>query len=245
MQTKTKGLIIREQTVGESDKLVTVITEDFGLIKAFVRRAKTIKSQNLSATSLFAYSEFSLYRSKEAYVIDNATSIEVFFNLRSDIETLSLAQYFAQLACFLGTEEQPMPGMLRLLLNALYLLCQGKKSHPLIKATVELRMLALGGYMPDLTACYRCGTYESEIMYFDMEEACIYCKDCYRNNAVELPLAVVTAMRFICFVDLVKVFSFNLSEENMALLCSTVEKYLLSRIDGRLTTLEFYKTIVI
>ena len=71
MQTKTKGLIIREQTVGESDKLVTVITEDFGLIKAFVRRAKTIKSQNLSATSLFAYSEFSLYRSKEAYVIDN------------------------------------------------------------------------------------------------------------------------------------------------------------------------------
>ena len=48
MQTKTKGLIIREQTVGESDKLVTVITEDFGLIKAFVRRAKTIKSQNLS-----------------------------------------------------------------------------------------------------------------------------------------------------------------------------------------------------
>ena len=122
MQTKTKGLIIREQTVGESDKLVTVITEDFGLIKAFVRRAKTIKSQNLSATSLFAYSEFSLYRSKEAYVIDNATSIEVFFNLRSDIETLSLAQYFAQLACFLGTEEQPMPGMLRLLLNALYLL---------------------------------------------------------------------------------------------------------------------------
>lgn len=245
MQTKTKGLIIREQTVGESDKLVTVITENFGLIKAFVRRAKTIKSQNLSATSLFAYSEFSLYRSKEAYVIDNATSIEVFFNLRSDIETLSLAQYFAQLACFLGTEEQPMPGMLRLLLNALYLLCQGKKSHPLIKATVELRMLALGGYMPDLTACYRCGTYESEIMYFDMEEACIYCKDCYRNNAVELPLAVVTAMRFICFVDLSKVFSFNLSEENMALLCSTVEKYLLSRIDGRLTTLEFYKTIVI
>ena len=99
--------------------------------------------------------------------------------------------------------------------------------------------------MPDLTACYSCGTYESEIMYFDMEEACIYCKDCYRNNAVELPLAVVTAMRFICFVDLGKVFSFNLSEENMALLCSTVEKYLLSRIDGRLTTLEFYKTIVI
>ncbi len=164
MQTKTKGLIIREQTVGESDKLVTALTEDFGLIKAFVRRAKTIKSQNLSATSLFAYSELSLYRSKDAFVIDNATAIEVFFDLRRDIETLSLAQYFAQLCIFLGEEEHPSPSMLRLMLNSLYLLCQGKKSHSQIKATVELRMLTLGGYMPDLTACYRCGTYESDTL---------------------------------------------------------------------------------
>lgn len=243
MQTKTKGLIIREQTVGESDKLVTALTEDFGLIKAFVRRAKTIKSQNLSATSLFAYSEISLYRSKDAFVIDNATAIEVFFDLRRDIETLSLAQYFAQLCIFLGEEEHPSPSMLRLMLNSLYLLCQGKKSHSQIKAIVELRMLTLGGYMPDLTACYRCGTYESDIMYLDIEEGCVYCKDCYRNNAVELPLAVVSAMRYICLADMGKVFSFALSDENMSTLCRITEKYLLSRIDGRLTTLEFYKSI--
>ena len=244
MQTKTKGLIIREQTVGESDKLVTALTEDFGLIKAFVRRAKTIKSQNLSATSLFAYSELSLYRSKDAFVIDNATAIEVFFDLRRDIETLSLAQYFAQLCIFLGEEEHPSPSMLRLMLNSLYLLCQGKKSHSQIKATVELRMLTLGGYMPDLTACYRCGTYESEVMYFDVQEGCIYCQDCFRNNALIAPLGVITAMRYICLSDLGKVFSFNIGEENMNILSDITEKYTLSRIDGRLTTLDFYKAII-
>ena len=104
-------------------------------------------------------------------------------------------------------------------------------------------MLTLGGYMPDLTACYRCGTCESDIMYLDIEEGCIYCKDCYRNNAVELPLAVVSAMRYICLADMGKVFSFALSDENMSTLCRITEKYLLSRIDGRLTTLEFYKSI--
>ena len=61
MQTKTQGLVIREQTVGESDRLVTLLTADYGLVKAFVRRAKNIKSNNVSATSLFAYSEFTLY----------------------------------------------------------------------------------------------------------------------------------------------------------------------------------------
>lgn len=244
MQTKTQGLVIREQTVGESDRLVTLLTADYGLVKAFVRRAKNIKSNNVSATSLFAYSEFTLYRSREAYVVDNAVANEVFFDLRKDINALSLAQYFAQLAYFLCAEEQPAPDTLRLLLNALHLLCKGKKSHKLIKSVVELRMLALGGYMPNLLACYRCGTYESEVMYFDVQEGCIYCKDCFRNNALTAPLGVITAMRYICLSDLGKVFSFNIGEENMNILSDITEKYTLSRIDGRLTTLDFYKAII-
>lgn len=244
MQTKTKGLVIREQTVGESDKLITVLTADYGLIKAFVRKAKTIKSQNLSVTSLFAYSEFSLYRSREAYVVDNATPIEVFFDLRGDIQTLSLAQYFAQATYFMASEEQPAPEMLRLLLNSLHLLCKGEKSHMLIKSAFEFRLMTLSGYMPDILACYRCGEYETDIMYFDIDEGCIYCKDCYRNNAIEVPLTVIKAIRFICLVDMGKVFSFNISESNMNLLSSISEKYLLSRIDTKLTTLDFYKAIM-
>ena len=244
MQTKTQGLVIREQTVGESDRLVTLLTADYGLVKAFVRRAKNIKSNNVSATSLFAYSEFTLYRSREAYVVDSAVANEVFFDLRKDINALSLAQYFVQLAYFLCAEEQPAPDTLRLLLNALHLLCKGKKSHKLIKSVVELRMLALGGYMPNLLACYRCGTYESEVMYFDVQEGCIYCKDCFRNNALTAPLGVITAMRYICLSDLGKVFSFNIGEENMNILSDITEKYTLSRIDGRLTTLDFYKAII-
>ena len=45
MRRTTKGLVIREQTIGESDRLVTLLTADFGLVKAFVRRAKQIKSR--------------------------------------------------------------------------------------------------------------------------------------------------------------------------------------------------------
>lgn len=245
MQTTTKGLVIREQTTGESDRLVTLLTADFGIIRAFVRRAKAYKSKNLSSTSLFVYGDFTLYRGKDAYVIDNASPIEVFFELRSDIERLSLAQYFAQLTYHLGAEEQPAPEMLRLVLNALYLLCKGDKDLKIIKSAVEMRMLCLGGYMPNVLACYRCGEYESDIMYFDIEEGCIYCKDCYRNNAITAPLGVITAIRYICLTeDIGKVFSFKLSTENLEILSSITEKYLLRCIDGRLTTLEFYKGLL-
>ena len=243
MQLTTKGLIIKEQTIGESDRLVTLLTADFGLIKAFVRKAKTFKNQNLSSTSLFVYGDFTLYKGKDAYVIDSASPIEVFFDLRRDIEALSLAQYFVQLTYYLGAEEHPAPETLRLVLNALHLLCKGKKNKKIIKAAVELRMLSLGGYMPNVLACYRCGAYESDIMFFDVEEGCIYCKDCFRNNAIPAPLSVISAIRFICLSDISRVFSFNLSEENLDLLCEISEKYTLSRADGKLTTLEFYKSL--
>lgn len=241
MQITTKGLVIREQTVGESDRLVTLLTADFGLVKAFVRRAKSFKNQNLSSTSLFVYGDFTLYKSKDAYIIDNASPIEVFFDLRADIERLALAQYFAQLTYFLGSEEQPSNEMLRLILNALHLLCKGKKDVKLIKAVVEMRMICLGGYMPNLLACYRCGCYESDVMYFDIQEGCIYCEDCNRNNAIYAPLGVIRAIRFIALSDISKVFSFSLSPANFQILCDICEKYVLSRVDSKLTTLEFYK----
>ena len=244
MKTRTKGLIIREQTVGESDRLVTLLSDDFGLVKAFVRRAKSIKSNNVSATSLFAYGEFTLYRGSDAYVVDSAAPIEVFFELRNDIERLALAQYFAQLVQYLGSEEQPSHEMLRLVLNALHLLCKSNKELKHIKAAFEMRMLSLGGYMPNILACYRCGEYESNPMFFDIEEGCIYCKNCFRNNAIEVSLGVITAIRFICLTDdISKIFSFRLSDENMNALSDICEKYTLSKVDGRLTTLEFYKSL--
>ena len=241
MQRKTKGLVIKEQTIGESDRLVTLLTADFGLVKAFVRRAKQLKSRLNSATTLFAYCDFSLYKSKDAFVVDDAVPIEVFFNLRQDIDRLTLSQYFAQLAYELSAEEQPQEELLRLILNSLHLLCKGEKNISQIKAVFEFRALCLGGYMPSVLACDNCGTYETPLMYFDTMEGKIYCENCPKAGAVPVPKNVITAVRFICLTEPTKIFSFSLSDENITLLESIAEKYTLSRIQRRLSALEFYK----
>lgn len=241
MRISTKGLVIREQTTGESDRLVTLLTADYGLVRAFVRRAKQMKSRMNSATSLFAYGDFSLYRSKDAFVVDDAVATGVFFGLRKDIERLTLAQYFAQLAFELGAEEQPCEELLRLTLNSLHLLCKGEKSLMQIKAVFELRAMCLGGYMPGILACDNCGTYETPLMYFDTLEGKIYCENCPKTGAIPLPKTVITAVRFICLTEPSKIFSFSLSDENMKLLSDVAEKYMLSRVQRKLSALEFYK----
>ncbi len=244
MNISTRGLVIREQTIGESDRLVTLLTADYGLIRAFVRGAKQIKSRLASTTSLFAYCDFTLYRGRDAFVVDNASPIEVFFDLRNDIVRLSLAQYFAQLAYELCEEEQPAGESLSIMLNSLHLICKGSKDIRLIKSAFELRMLCLGGYMPDILACANCGTYESDIMYFDTLDGCIYCENCQKPGAVMCPKNVITAIRFICLTEPKKIFSFSLNDDNLNLLSQISEKYLLSRIQKNLSTLIFYKGLL-
>ena len=244
MSTSTKGLVIREQTIGESDRLVTLLTADYGLVRAFVRGAKQVKNRLASATSLFAYCDFTLYRGRDAFTVDNAVPIEVFFDLRKDIVRLALAQYFAQLSYELCEEEQPAPETLSVVLNALHLLCSGKKDIRIIKAAVEFRLLSLGGYMPNILACANCSAYETDLMYFDPLDGCIYCENCPKTGAVACPKNVITAIRFVCLTDPKKIFSFSLSEANIDLLTQISEKYLLSRVQKNLPTLAFYKSML-
>ena len=166
MTLETDGLVIAEQSVGESDRLATILTRDEGVVRAFARQAKKVGSAKASATQLFCYSRLTLYKGREKYVIDDARPVELFFDLRRDVERLALAQYFCELARTLAPQEAPAGDFLRLVLNALHFLSKGKKPPLLLKAVVEMRMLELSGYMPDLVGCRECGSYEADPMLF-------------------------------------------------------------------------------
>ena len=242
MKLSTDGLIIREQQTGEDDRLVTLLTRDYGVLRAFVRGAKRIKSRSQSATQLFAYGKFSIYRGKDAYAIDEAQPIEIFFDLRNDIEALSLAQYFCELAGELAPVEDDAAEYLKLTLNALHMLSKNKRSHPQLKAIVELRMMSLSGYMPDLVACGDCGEFADNGMFFSPVEGQVFCGECVGDHTcIALPNGVLSAMRHICYVENAKLFNFNLHDDGMQLLADVTENFLLTQTAKKFKTLDFYK----
>ena len=166
MQVKTQGLIIKEQTIGESDRLVTVLTRDAGVLRAFARRAKNLKDSKSAATQLLCYSRLSVYKGREKYILDDAEPIEVFFGLRRDIGALALAQYFCELAYLMVPEETESEEYLRLVLKSLHFLTKGTRPKRMLQSATELRMLSIAGYMPDLVAGADCAAYESDVRYF-------------------------------------------------------------------------------
>ncbi len=242
MQINTEGLVIRERSVGENDRLITVLTRDCGLIKAFANGAKRLKSRSQSATQLLAYSSFIFYQGRDSYTVNDARSKEIFFKLRQDIEKLSLAQYFCELAEELAPEMDAADDYLKLMLNALHFLAKDARPKLMLKSVVELRMLGLSGYMPDLTACEACGNFEDGKMYFESRSGTLTCEACGGAGNLINP-SVLAAMRHICYAEFVKLFNFTLPDDAYRALSEATEHYLLTQTQKTFKTLEFYKTL--
>ena len=248
MRIITKGLIVREQHTGENDRIITVLTRDKGVVRAFATGARRIQHKNSVGTQLLCYSDLTLFRGKDSYRVDEAVPIEVFFALRGDIVRLSLAQYFCELARFLCPEEAEAQQPLRLLLCALKFLCDDAYPMEQIKAVVELRLMAESGYLPDLVGCAVCGGFEGEPMFLDRVGGRIYCPR-HRAQAPDaeyllpLPAGVLAAMRHIVYSDFSRVFRFTLPEESMRSLSEVTERYLCAQADRTFGTLSFYRSL--
>lgn len=247
MIIKTDGLVIREQTTGERDRLITILTRDSGVIRAFVNGGRSPKNKNSASTALFCYSHFSIDKNQKGiYSVREATSKEIFFTLREDIVRLSLAQYFAELAYELAPREENADEFLRLVLNSIYLVCENKKDMGIIKAATELRLLTLAGYMPSLVGCESCGEYESENMLFSVYTGKLWCENCSPpERTVKISIGLVAAMRHICFSRAEKIFSFTLPKDGILALSDLSERYLKAVTSRQYKTLDFYKMMTV
>lgn len=111
----------------------------------------------------------------------------MFPELRTDIELLSLASYFAQAAEVLSQEDAGSGEVLSLTLNALYALAKLRKPQDLVKAAFELRLACIGGYEPDLTGCAVCG--RADCGRFLVSGGCLQCLECGLGEGLSLPVS--------------------------------------------------------
>ena len=241
MRMNTDALVLRVTDTGESDRLVTLLTSEYGVLRAFANRAKKINNRMHGATQSLCYADFSIYKSRDSYIIDDAVAKEVFFGLREDIEKLALAQYFCALAAELVPEMEPAKDYLRVILNSMHLLEKQRRSNDFLKAVTELKFMVFSGFMPDLTGCSSCGNEPLSEIYFNINDGCIYCKGC--GTGEKINPTVLTAMRHVCANPIEKIYSFSLPEQDEKRFASVCEKFLLSQTGKRFKTLEFYKSL--
>ncbi len=242
----TQGLVIKEMNVGENDRLVTLFTKEYGILKAYVPGAKSIKSKRSSASSLLTYSSFSITRKGEIYRITEASAIASFFTMGADIQVISLCQYFCELSSVFVDRMNPNEEFLRLILNSLHFLTKEKADPSLIKAITEFRIAVISGYMPNLLGCDNCGKFEDSIMFFSLDNGSLVCGECKGETEGLIPLdrTSLSSLRHIAFSEFKKLYSFEIPKKSAAELSKITEKYLVHQTDYKFKTLDFYNSVI-
>ncbi len=245
MQMKTAGIILRVHPV-ENDRLLGILTREYGVLNAFARGAQTPRSRLASSTEQFCYGSMELFFYRDTYTVDTAEVEASFFELRRDLTRLALASYIAELTYELAPKEENASEYLRLILNTLHFLKTGARQPKLLKSLYELRLLTMAGYMPDLTGCSHCGAYEAEQMSFSVEEGSLICGGCQKEvptSAISVTPGVLQAMRHLVYSEFERLFSFTLSQQGIDELMHLCEQYLRYHVPHRFRTLDFYRSL--
>lgn len=100
---------VKETRYKESDRILTILTPELGVISASAQSSLRLKNKLFSACGLFCYSEFVLLPGRNMYTIREAEVRNVFHGISSTIEGMSLAMYLAEMAAALSPTGRKLP----------------------------------------------------------------------------------------------------------------------------------------
>lgn len=262
MLVEVRGVVVRTVDLTGSDKLLTLYTEERGIVSAVANGSRSLKSRYLSAAQLFCYASFVLEARGDRYWVREVDLIENFFGLRQDIVLTALGNYICEVVSDIGTPEQPEPELLRLTLNSLFAIAAKKTDLAKIKAAFEFRTAAILGFTPDLSCCAACGGKEGE-MFLDVMNGGLICTACHALTQRDVPLyeddfaartrsvlsvfppAVRMAAEYVLTCPQERLFSFRIGEDDMRFFARAAEEYLLHHLERGFRTLSFYKEVAI
>src|SRR5213594_1739589 len=154
----TPAIVLRARSLGESDKIVSFLTETHGKVTGIAKGAK--RSRKRFVNSLEPFSLVNLcfrdrLQNSLAFIIASDL-LRSFKQLATTLEKISFASYIVEVTDGLIGERDENPLVFRHLRDGLGYLDEHGASLRFLTA-FELKLLQLAGYQPLLDRCKRCG----------------------------------------------------------------------------------------
>lgn len=245
MHIKTQGLVLREVSYKESDKILTVLTREGGKRTVKARGCRRKGSALAASAQLLVWSDMELFEYRDYFTLNEAESLEQFWGVKGDLFKLALGSYFAEVTEAVADEGRADEGLLSLVLNSLYALDKLPRPPALVKAAFELKLLCLAGYEPMLESCALCGAESPADPRLDLSEGILHCAACPAGAGISMPLDGVSlaAMRHVVWGDPKRLFSFPMDGPGMGRMGDACEAFLLTQLERGFRTLDFYKQL--
>lgn len=214
--TKINGIILSENNLGDFDKMLTMLTPGAGKISCVAKGARRPKSALLAGTQMFCFGEYLVYKGSNTYHINSVEPIEVFYNIRTDLDKLKYAVHINKIIQDVTHENQNCYNILQLLLNTLYTISETDKNLDLVLSVFKLRLLCILGFTPKLSECTNCKEKE-KLNQFSIRDNGVKCEICSKQDksTINMSESTANAIKYVVTAPAKKLYSFNIKDESL------------------------------
>ena len=175
---RDQGVVLRTIKLGEADRIVTVMTQGTGKVRAVakgVRKSGSRFGARLEPTSHVA---LQCYRGRELDVVTQVETIDAWRPLRENYAALTHAVSMLEAVDQVAQEREPAPAIYRMLVGALRTMSESPS--PVVTPGFFWKLLSLEGFHPHLDGCVRCTEETGPFLAFDLDEGGVLCATCGR-----------------------------------------------------------------
>ncbi len=182
---RDQGIVLRTWRLGEADRIVNLLTERHGKVRAVVKGVRKTKSRFGSRLEPISHVALLMYQGRELDVVTQAETLDHFRPVREDLDRLARATSVLEAVDQVAQEREASPALYRMLVGGLRSLAAA--DTPVLVPAFFWKLLSLEGFHPILDVCGGCGSPGTELVAFDVGEGGALCRACAgRVSAVGL-----------------------------------------------------------
>ncbi|MEH7124103.1 DNA repair protein RecO [Bacillus sp. JJ1773] len=225
MLEKCEGIIIRTTNYGETNKIVTLYTREWGKIGVMARGAKKPSSRLAAVTQPFTYGYFLVQRSSGLGSLQQGEMISSMRSIREDIFLTAYASYIVDLTDKGTDDRKPNPYLFELVYQSLNLVNEGFDAEIIVNI-FEMKMLNTFGLYPVLNQCTVCSSTDGHFS-FSIREGGLICHRCLEKDPYHYKIspATVKLLRLFYFFDLSRLGNISVKQETKAELKKVINAY--------------------
>ena len=189
-----RGVVLRTVKLGEADRIITLVTEGRGKVRAVAKGVRRTRSRFGGRLEPLSHVALLCYEGRNLDTITQAEALEQFRPVREDLGRWARASCILEVVDALVQEGDDDRRLYQMLLGALRTLAGG--AAPLVVPAFFWKLLAQQGFSPVLDRCACCGGADEDLVAFDEGQGGMLCRGCRRGTRVT-PEALVLLRRIL------------------------------------------------
>ena len=197
MDIRTKGIVLSSCDYGEKDKLVTILTLEYGKLTCKARGVKAPKSKLKMQVQPFCFADFELVKTGNNYTLSGGNIIDSFFDIVSNMDKFEYGYAMLEVLDKVCKEAEDNSLSFVLGLKCLKNLCYNTVPASLLFLYFIINIFKIQGFELNTKICQNCKTKFMGETYFDFDSGEIVCKTCKNIDSMPIPPAVFNCLRII------------------------------------------------